>query len=163
MHYVSTVHACTVSDKFPVLIFVEQYACASAFMPNCCLLTLKQPTVRAWYRVLKSNGVYLGISYGSAASRMHCFLSPDFHWDPVMYTMDRTEAQVGSNGLFQDDRELTISGPHQPQVSHDFAKNACTNALHACMHLPTARNMLILLAAVCEMLLHWMLLFISQI
>lgn len=66
-------------------------------------------------RLLKPNGVFLGISYGSANSRMHCFLSQEFQWDPIMYTIDRTEAQLGDNGLFQDDKQLIIAGPYLPQ------------------------------------------------
>ena len=40
-----------------------------------------------------------------------------------MYTIDKSEAQVGENGLFQDDKQLIIAGPYAPQVIHDYAQD----------------------------------------
>ena len=87
------------------------------------------------YRLLKPHGVFFGISYGSAKSRMHCFLSPDFHWDTKMYTIDRKGAEIGNNGLFQNDKELVIAGPFQPKVwLYRFFNQYLLSAMHASMH-----------------------------
>ena len=84
--------------------------------PKAVFCELTAANMQKCYRLLKPNGIFLGISYGSAKSRMHCFLSQEFQWDPVMYTIDRTEAQLGENGLFQDDKQFIIAGPFLPQV-----------------------------------------------
>ncbi len=67
-------------------------------------------------RLLTPGGVFLGISYGSPKSRMHCFMSPDFGWDTVLYTIDRPNSTPGQFASCADGKQAVISGPFQPEV-----------------------------------------------
>lgn len=63
-------------------------------------------------RLLTPGGVFLGISYGSPKSRMHCFMSPDFGWYTVLYTIDRPN---GNGASCADRKQAVISGPFRPE------------------------------------------------
>jgi len=66
-------------------------------------------------RVLTPGGVFLGISYGSPKSRLHCFMSPDFGWDTVLYTIDRPSGPPSKGASCADGKQAVISGPFQPE------------------------------------------------
>lgn len=66
-------------------------------------------------RLLTPGGVFLGISYGSPKSRLQCFMSPDFGWDTVLYTIDRPNSTPGKGVSCTDGKQAVISGPLQPE------------------------------------------------
>ncbi|DBA87469.1 TPA: hypothetical protein ACH3X1_004508 [Trebouxia sp. C0004] len=67
-------------------------------------------------RLLAAGGVFLGISYGSPKSRMHCFTSPDLGWDTMLYTIDRPSSTPGKGASCAEGTQAVISGPFQPEV-----------------------------------------------
>ena len=47
---------------------------------------------------------------------MQCFMSYDFDWDPVLYTIDRPVNTPGKPDLYAEEPQLVLLGPFQPQV-----------------------------------------------
>lgn len=47
---------------------------------------------------------------------MHCFMSYDFDWDPVLYTIDRPVSTPGKADLYAEEPQLVLLGPFQPKV-----------------------------------------------
>ena len=47
---------------------------------------------------------------------MHCFMSPEFGWEAVLYTIDRPDSTARFD-LYIDPKEVVTAGPYQPKVS----------------------------------------------